>query len=290
MASDIQLNDNAVVVEGNVGIGTSNPVRKLHVEGSEVHSGGPVSGFSIGDRTMGNERRWVLYSEESHLRVWAQTDGTDKLVLHANGDMFVTRDLHVEGKIRLKDHLNVGKEGKIFGRLGGNQSGKHSLIRMAATAITLNPPNSSITDPPKFALMHDAVNSQKDALVINHGSSFKDGVRIDGNVQVTGALTQASSAALKENVAALSGPEALAALQGLQAVKYTYKADETKAQRLGFIAEDVPELVATAQRDRLSPMDLIAVLTKAVQELQQTITAMAAEMGGLKEQLAGGTP
>src|SRR5918997_1257973 len=94
MASDIQLNDNAVVVEGNVGIGTSNPVRKLHVAGSEVHSGGPVSGFSIGDRTMGNERRWVLYSEESHLRVWAQKDGTDKLILHANGDMFVTRDLH----------------------------------------------------------------------------------------------------------------------------------------------------------------------------------------------------
>jgi hypothetical protein len=115
-------------------------------------------------------------------------------------------------------------------------------------------------------------------------------VRIDGNVQVTGALTQASSIALKDNVTALSGPEAVATLQGLQPVKYTYKADAAQAQHVGFIAEDVPDLVATAERDRLSPMDLIAVLTKALQEQQQTITAMAAEMGVLKEQIAGGTP
>lgn len=112
-------------------------------------------------------------------------------------------------------------------------------------------------------------------------------MKIEGNVQVTGALTHASSIALKENVAALSGPEAMAALQGLHAVKFNYKADEKKEQRLGFIAEDVPDLVATSERDQLSLMDLIAMLTKAVQEQQKTMAELAAEIHTLKQQHGG---
>ena len=37
---------------------------------------------------------------------------------------------------------------------------------------------------------------------------------------------------------------------------------------VGFIAEDVPDLVATKDRKSLSPMDLTAVLTKVVQGQQ----------------------
>jgi hypothetical protein len=37
---------------------------------------------------------------------------------------------------------------------------------------------------------------------------------------------------------------------------------------VGFIAEDVPELVATKDRKGLSPMDIVAVLTKVVQDLK----------------------
>jgi hypothetical protein len=39
---------------------------------------------------------------------------------------------------------------------------------------------------------------------------------------------------------------------------------------VGFIAEDVPDLVATKDRKGLSPMDIVAVLTKVVQEQQKT--------------------
>ena len=37
---------------------------------------------------------------------------------------------------------------------------------------------------------------------------------------------------------------------------------------MGFIAEDVPELVATNDRKGLSALDITAVLTKVVQHLQ----------------------
>ena len=117
-------------------------------------------------------------------------------------------------------------------------------------------------------------------MVINPQSRYKDGVRMEGNVHVTGALTHASSIALKENIAKLSGPEAMTTLRGLNAVKFSYKSDQRKQQHFGFIAEELPDALATADRDRFSPMDVIAVLTKAVQEL-------SAEVQILKEQLRG---
>ncbi len=53
-------------------------------------------------------------------------------------------------------------------------------------------------------------------------------------------------------------------------MKFAYKADSTE-RRVGFIAEDVPDLVATKDRKGLSPMDIVAVLTKVTQDQQKVI-------------------
>src|SRR5208283_1869105 len=68
-------------------------------------------------------------------------------------------------------------------------------------------------------------------------------------------------------------------LDGLNPVKYNYKTDKDD-RHVGFIAEDVPDLVATKDRKGLSPMDIVAVLTKVVQEQKSAIaeqTNMIAE-------------
>jgi hypothetical protein len=70
-------------------------------------------------------------------------------------------------------------------------------------------------------------------------------------------------------------------------VTYTYKADDTKEQHVGFIAEDVPDLVAKADRTAVSAMDVVAVLTKVVQEQQRTIAELAAEVTTLKQWTGG---
>jgi hypothetical protein len=294
MASDIKLTDNAVVVEGNLGIGTATPGRQVHVEGNEIHSGGPGAGFSFSDRTTPglvnspqNGERWVWYAHDGTARLWS---GEDVLEIRdiAKGDgklpeLRINGDLHVGGKL----------SGGDVSRLDGVELTLPDLppvkrVHVYADAISFD---GSTGKPEKFGLRTDFANG-KELLVLNYppnpyGKSFKDGVRIEGNLHVNGTLTQASSIALKDNVATLSGQEALATLRGLRAVKYTYKADERKQQRLGFIAEDVPELVATAERDSLGPMDIIAVLTKAMQEQQQTITALIARVNSLVEQGEG---
>ncbi len=57
------------------------PQRIVHVEGSEVHSGGPAGGFSFADRAVGTfvespsaGQRWVWYSEGGSAKLWSGRD------------------------------------------------------------------------------------------------------------------------------------------------------------------------------------------------------------------------
>lgn len=92
-----------------------------------------------------------------------------------------------------------------------------------------------------------------------------------------GVWTDSSSRQLKENIAELSAGVALDVLRQLQPVQYNYRNDTTDTH-LGFIAEDVPELVATPDRRGLSPMDIVAVLTKVVQAQQRRIELLESRL------------
>ncbi|MCP4690764.1 MAG: tail fiber domain-containing protein, partial [Desulfobacterales bacterium] len=91
-----------------------------------------------------------------------------------------------------------------------------------------------------------------------------------------GTYHSSSSREYKEDVRALPADEALRALNDLAPVTYRYKKDAEKT-RVGFIAEDVPDLVAAKDRKTLVTMDIVAVLTRVVQEQQETIREMARE-------------
>ena len=92
----------------------------------------------------------------------------------------------------------------------------------------------------------------------------------DAHVTVGGVWTNASSRDLKENIQDISIEEAMAALALLTPKKYNYKVDK-EDECLGFIAEDVPDLVATKDRKGMSSMDVVALLTKIVQQQQEDI-------------------
>jgi hypothetical protein len=92
-----------------------------------------------------------------------------------------------------------------------------------------------------------------------------------------GVWTNSSSREKKENITELTVDEALAALAGLHPVQFSYR-NEAEESYVGFIAEDVPELVATGDRQGLSAMDIVAVLTRVVQVQQQKIEELEARI------------
>ena len=106
-----------------------------------------------------------------------------------------------------------------------------------------------------------------------------------------GVWTDGSSREFKENIVPLTAADADAALKALSPVQYNYKVDKNE-RHVGFIAEDVPELVATQDRKSLSPMDIVAVLTKVVQEKsqiveeqQKTLEALSATVARLEREI-----
>ncbi|HUU05981.1 MAG TPA: tail fiber domain-containing protein, partial [Patescibacteria group bacterium] len=125
-----------------------------------------------------------------------------------------------------------------------------------------------------FALGHVGINNGSPGwmFVVGTSNAYCDG----------GAWVDGSSREVKENIVALTSAEALQAFAKLEPVKFNYKQDKEEP-RLGFIAEDVPELVAEKGRKGLSPMDMVAVLTKVVQEQQKTLLELQEKIAKLGE-------
>ncbi len=83
--SDTTANADRLVIDptGNVGIGVpaGQAKRIVHVEGTEVHSGGAGAGFSFADRSVGsvvdnpaNGERWIWYAQDGTARLWSGSD------------------------------------------------------------------------------------------------------------------------------------------------------------------------------------------------------------------------
>jgi hypothetical protein len=73
-----------------IGLGEGTSRRSLHVEGSEVHSGGTGGGFSFADRSVGSfvelpaaGERWVWYASGGVARLWS---GGDVLSVSPQGE------------------------------------------------------------------------------------------------------------------------------------------------------------------------------------------------------------
>jgi hypothetical protein len=111
------------------------------------------------------------------------------------------------------------------------------------------------------------------AFQIDHSS----GARLDA-----GNWVNASSRAVKQDIHQLDGDAAMTALKALEPVTFAYKANPGETN-VGFIAEDVPDLVATSDRRGLSSMDVVAVLTKVIQEQQRTIEDLQTRMQHLEK-------
>jgi hypothetical protein len=98
---------------GNVAVGLrgATPRRSVHVEGSEIHSGGSGGGFSFASRTTGSYvenptagERWVWYAAGGTARLWS---GSDQFTF-TRGQLGIgatpTNPLHVAGNSGIRQN------------------------------------------------------------------------------------------------------------------------------------------------------------------------------------------
>ena len=276
-----------VTAPGNVGIGTTNPEAKLHISDPSFRGNMKLFatsgvGHDFGyDGGIDNFFAFAHYGLESGQTkfVWHQNEAAtrDLLTIKNTGNIGIGT-ANPTGKLQIED--GSAPDSKIM--FGSSQGGAHHLS--SKRDIVFNSDNPFGTERGCFYFRKTAFDnlaSHRNLVVITEAGDLK----ATGDVYANGILLT-SSRELKENIAELSGKEAVEALKNLNPVKFNFKADSDKNRHIGFIAEDVPELVATSDRKTLSPMDIVAVLTQALKEQQNTISALAEKVKVLEAKTA----
>ncbi len=308
-----------VIAPTGVGIGTASPSAVLHVKKAT----GSITGMmtlenNSGVRfdlvnSSGGSWRTAIENMGTEYVVTKHGTGATEMRLDASGD------LTVRGAITSNDGMfaatptgvGIGTASPVAAlhvlKGGGTVTGypNHLLILQNNAATTDGAIVSIISGNANTAQLSfgDAENNFAGRFLYQHSDDSMD-LQVNGadhtsflsgepdaivvaaangaHLTTGGVWTDTSSREYKTNIRELSTEDATATLEQLQPMRYNYKVDLAE-EFVGFIAEDVPDLVATADRKGLSSMDIVAVLTKVVQEQQKTIDGLAAKVKALEE-------
>ena len=227
---------NGLLVEGHLGIGTSRPNAKLEVDGTTGNS------QDFGLRIISN----------NHNLLSVQNQG---IVGIGVGDAIATA---LDSRLKVHGKVAIGKD--ILGNpdaIPDNGLLVQGDIR-AESRIAIAAENDPIPDDVKLFVVGNTEI---------HG-------KISADDFTTGLFKQLSSRSLKDHINPLSSQATNQLLQNLNPVTYVYRSDAQQQLHFGFIAEDVPNLLAAPDRNAIHPFDIVAVLTKAVQDQQLVITSL----------------
>jgi hypothetical protein len=241
-----------VTDDPKVGIGTATPTRPLTITDNTT---GPAIQISASNANSGGRANLNVVNDQGYY-MGVQMSGSAYVTPSLyNTAWFMTQGSITAFNISTNDELPSGGTTPINFMAGGYGVTPQVTIK----------PNGKV-----------GIANTNPGHVLTVGSS---GAYTDG-----GAWVDGSSREYKENIKDLTTQEAMNTLTGLNPVEYYYKTDKEELH-VGFIAEDVPDLVATKDRKGLSPMDIVAVLTKVVQEQQKTITALNAKVEQLNREV-----
>ena len=295
---------------GRIGVGTSTPVVQVHVKDGNTPTlrleQDGSSGFTpqIWD-VAGNEANFFIRDASNgstlpfSIRPGAPSRSID---IQANGDVSIP---NLRGG-KLSTHTYFGiepladfKSPTTHSIIGINtsdaskvtelvfaaadtykwiQSARNSLSESGATTDRLAYYNASAAE---VFTMHQSGNIFLGTGATNNNTNNPLEAANGAFLSPGGTWTNASSRKLKNSIVEITATAAINALKNIKPVTFTYK-NQPEEVYAGFIAEDVPELVAMNDRKSLSSMDVTAMLTKVIQEQQLTIEKLNKRMEKLE--------
>ncbi len=251
---------NSLYVEdyGRVGLGTSTPVVELHIKDSDT----PTTRLEQDGSGGWTAQTWDVAGNESNFFIRDVTNGSRLPFRIQPSTPSSTLSLKSDGYVGIGTWspaypLELETTGEpAFFQLD-RTDGATGYIAAASSHVNFG----AVTNHPVRLISNFTWQMEVDS---SGNITMVDGGGYDGT------WNPASSREIKDNIRPLDVHEAIQALDGLEPVQYVYK-DRREEARIGFIAEDVPALVARNDRKSLSTMDIVAVLTKVVQQQEKTV-------------------
>ncbi|HEY9674387.1 MAG TPA: DUF6519 domain-containing protein [Waterburya sp.] len=300
-----------IVENGKVRIGTSIPEEQFVVNNSKVGIGYNTKNQSAalavrGLVGIGTINPSAGLDVQPLLKATTNGDNLTALRIQANfQDEGRTGVQHYglivdNGKVRfgtsVPEEQFVVNNGKVS--IGYNDSQQTATLAMnglmgigttrPTAGLDVRPTLIATQDGQRLTALHieaDFKDNEKSD-VESYGLVVENKIRVNDDLWYKGKLLQDSSRELKENIIELSSQEVTQTLKGLNPVKFTYKGDDKSQLQVGFISEDVPELVASSDKKAVSHMEIVAILTQAVKEHRKTIQLLTKVVREQQEKIA----